>query len=104
MANRLETTWKELASIFDERSSVLSLSAVFHQKAEQYVDNVPKWNAACEISSVSTDITTLESTIHQHQALYETMCQAYTEVHRYVCHLFLAILHTRLLIGILFFL
>ena len=88
MANRLETTWKELASIFDERSSVLSLSAVFHQKAEQYVDNVPKWNAACEISSVSTDITTLESTIHQHQALYETMCQAYTEVHRYVSSIF----------------
>ena len=44
VANRLETTWKELATIFDERSSVLTLSAVFHQKAEQYVENVPKWN------------------------------------------------------------
>ena len=59
----------------------LALSTLFHQKAEQYKENVPKWNTSCEISNVSTDITTLETSIHQHQSLYETMCQAYTEVH-----------------------
>ena len=48
---------------------------------EQYKENVPKWNSGCDIATVSTDITTLESTIHQHQTLYEGMCQAYTEVH-----------------------
>ena len=42
-----------------------ALSTLFHQKAEQYKENVPKWNTSCEISSVSTDITTLESSIHQ---------------------------------------
>ena len=77
----METTWKDLATIFDERSTVLALSTLFHQKAEQYKENVPKWNSGCEITSVSTDISTLEATIHQHQTLYETMCQAYTEVH-----------------------
>ena len=81
VANRLETTWKELATIFDERSSVLALSTLFHQKAEGYKENIPKWNSACEINAVSTDISTLEATIHQHQTLYEAMCQAYTEVH-----------------------
>jgi len=81
VATRLEQTWKDLASIFDERSTVLALSTLFHQKAEQYKENVPKWNNSCEISNVSTDITTLENSIHQHQTLYETMCQAYTEVH-----------------------
>ncbi len=81
VANRLETTWKDLATVFDERSTVLALSTLFHQKAEQYKENVPKWNVGCEISAVTTDITTLEATIHQHQTLYETMCQAYTEVH-----------------------
>ena len=81
VATRLEQTWKDLASIFDERSTVLALSTLFHQKAEQYKENVPKWNNSCEISNVSTDIATLENSIHQHQTLYETMCQAYTEVH-----------------------
>ena len=80
VANRLETTWKELATIFDERSSVLALSTLFHQKAEGYKENIPKWNSACEINAVTTDISTLEATIHQHQTLYEAMCQAYTEV------------------------
>jgi hypothetical protein len=47
----------------------------------QYKENVPKWNTACELSAASTDISTLEATIHQHQTLYETMCQSYTEVH-----------------------
>ena len=42
-----------------------ALSTLFHQKAEQYKENVPKWNTSCEISNVSTDITTLESSIHQ---------------------------------------
>jgi triple functional domain protein len=30
---------------------------------------------------VSSDIPVLEASIHHHQALYEGMCQAYTEVH-----------------------
>lgn len=50
----------------------------------QYVNNVPKWGQGCEMpSSMSstTDITTLETSIHQHQSLYENMCQSYTEVH-----------------------
>ena len=65
----------------------------------QYVENVPKWGEQCEISasnissvgsgkSDSTrsaqtnppensqqDINTLESSIHHHQSLYESMCQ-----------------------------
>ena len=35
VATRLETTWKDLATIFDERTTVLALSTLFHQKAEQ---------------------------------------------------------------------
>ena len=65
----------------------------------QYVENVPKWGEQCEISAANVsavgsgnpdptrstqlkptensqqDINTLESTIHHHQALYESMCQ-----------------------------
>ena len=68
------------------------------------MENVPKWSQGCDATapsssggaanSSSTDkansgdasssngeIPALESSIHQHQSLYEAMCQAYTEVH-----------------------
>lgn len=38
------------------------------------------WSSSCEIQQVSNDISVLEQSIHQHQSLYEGMCQAYTEV------------------------
>lgn len=80
VANRLDRTWKDFAAGLDERTAVLALSVIFHHKAEQYVDNVAGWNAACENSSIPSEIMVLENAIHQHQNLYESMCQAYTEV------------------------
>ena len=35
IAARLDRAWKEFASCLDERTTVLTLSTVFHQKAEQ---------------------------------------------------------------------
>lgn len=80
VAGRLDRAWKEFAAGLDERTAVLSLSVVFHHKAEQYVDNVTGWSQACEISNLPNEIPVLESHIRQHQTLYEAMCQAYTEV------------------------
>jgi hypothetical protein len=48
----------------------------------QYVENVSNWNQACENMSIPSEIIILETAIHQHQNLYESMCQAYTEVSR----------------------
>lgn len=48
--------------------------------AFQYVENVPNWNQACENVNIPCEIIILETAIHQHQNLYESMCQAYTEV------------------------
>ncbi|XP_066961005.1 kalirin isoform X3 [Macrobrachium rosenbergii] len=81
VASKLDQVWKEFAAGLDERSSVLALSVMFHQKAEQYIDSVPTWVENCKITALPSDILTLESSIHNHQSLYETMCQAYTEVH-----------------------
>ncbi|XP_070163536.1 triple functional domain protein isoform X4 [Polyergus mexicanus] len=81
VAGRLDRAWKEFAAGLDERTAVLSLSVVFHHKAEQYVDNVAGWSQACEISNLPNEIPVLESHIRQHQTLYEAMCQAYTEVY-----------------------
>lgn len=83
VAARLDKTWKDFASCLDERTTVLALSVLFHQKSEQYIENVAKWSQGCEMtaSSNTVDIPTLESAIHHHQSLYENMCQAYTEVH-----------------------
>lgn len=46
----------------------------------QYIESVPTWVENCKISTLPSDILTLEASIHHHQSLYETMCQAYTEV------------------------
>jgi hemoglobin-like flavoprotein len=46
------------------------------------VESVNGWSAGCDIQAVTSDITVLETSIHHHQALYEGMCQAYTEVSR----------------------
>merc|ERR1719357_2520101 len=81
VAGRLGNTWKAFASGLEERSTVLALSTLFHQKAEGYIENVANWSKSCEIQQVSSDIPVLEASIHHHQALYEGMCQAYTEVH-----------------------
>ncbi|XP_049828356.1 kalirin isoform X4 [Schistocerca gregaria] len=81
VASRLDRTWKEFAAGLDERTSVLALSVLFHHKAEQYVENVSNWNQACENMTIPSEIIVLETAIHQHQSLYESMCQAYTEVY-----------------------
>ncbi|XP_050733039.1 triple functional domain protein-like isoform X4 [Eriocheir sinensis] len=81
VAAKLDQVWKEFAAGLDERSSVLALSVMFHQKAEQYIESVPTWVENCKITTLPSDILTLEASIHHHQSLYETMCQAYTEVH-----------------------
>lgn len=62
------------------RTAVLALSVIFHHKAEQYVENVNNWKQAADSGNVPSDIVMLENAIHQHQNLYESMCQAYTEV------------------------
>jgi len=57
-----------------------SLSFKWLKLAFQYVENVSSWNQACENMSIPSEIMVLETAIHQHQNLYESMCQAYTEV------------------------
>lgn len=42
--------------------------------------NVNPWSKACEQIIVPREVVHLEEVIHQHQTLYENMCQAYTEV------------------------
>ncbi|KAL3284865.1 hypothetical protein HHI36_019003, partial [Cryptolaemus montrouzieri] len=81
VAARLDRTWKDFAAGLDERTAVLALSVIFHHKAEQYVENVPSWKSSCENMNIPSEILVLENSIHQHQNLYESMCQAYTEVH-----------------------
>lgn len=50
------------------------------------MENVPNWSQACENISIPSEIMILETAIHQHQNLYESMCQAYTEVSCFILH------------------
>lgn len=55
----------------------------FHQCSEQYLNRVPNWNKGSELSTlvIPNEVTELEAMVHEHQSLYEQMCQVYNEVH-----------------------
>lgn len=70
---------------------MLSLSVVFHHKAEAYAAAVGGWGQQCAAAAPPPDVRdvrALEQHILRHQQLYEQMCQAYTEVFYYVSIVF----------------
>ena len=48
--------------------------------AFQYAEKISSWSCSCDNVNIPSEATVLESSIHQHQTIYEAMCQAYTEV------------------------
>ena len=46
----------------------------------QYAEKIASWSQACDNMNIPNEATVLETCIHQHQTIYESMCQAYTEV------------------------
>uniref|UniRef100_A0A8C9VXI4 non-specific serine/threonine protein kinase n=1 Tax=Scleropages formosus TaxID=113540 RepID=A0A8C9VXI4_SCLFO len=80
ISGQLEQEWKGFAAALDERSSLLEMSAVFHQKADQYMSNVDSWCKACGEMDLPSELQDLEDAIHHHQGLYEHINAAYSEV------------------------
>eukprot|EP00063_Salmo_salar_P044871 XP_014019706.1 PREDICTED: kalirin-like isoform X4 [Salmo salar] len=77
---QLDQEWKSFAAALDERSTILAMSAVFHQKSEQFLAGVEAWCKMCSEGGLPSDMQDLELAIHHHQTLYEQVSQAYTEV------------------------
>ncbi|CAL8260845.1 unnamed protein product [Boreogadus saida] len=80
ISGQLEAEWKAFAAALDERSTLLEMSASFHQKADQYMGNVEPWCKACGEGELPSELQDLEDTIHHHQGLYEHVTTAYSEV------------------------
>ncbi|XP_051527162.1 triple functional domain protein-like isoform X2 [Myxocyprinus asiaticus] len=80
ISGQLEQEWKAFAAALDERSALLEMSAAFHQKCDQYMNNVDSWCKACGDVDLPSDLQDLEDAIHHHQGLYEHITAAYTEV------------------------
>uniref|UniRef100_A0A671Z378 non-specific serine/threonine protein kinase n=1 Tax=Sparus aurata TaxID=8175 RepID=A0A671Z378_SPAAU len=77
---QLDQDWKSFAAALDERSTILAMSSVFHQKAEQFLSEVEAWCKVCSEGGLPSEMQELEIAIHRHQSLYEQVTQAYTEV------------------------
>ncbi|XP_060724800.1 kalirin RhoGEF kinase b isoform X2 [Tachysurus vachellii] len=77
---QLDQDWKCFASALEERSAILAMSSVFHQKAEQFLSGVEGWVKACSEGGLPSAMQELELSIHGHQSLYEQVTTAYTEV------------------------
>uniref|UniRef100_A0A670ITW7 Trio Rho guanine nucleotide exchange factor n=1 Tax=Podarcis muralis TaxID=64176 RepID=A0A670ITW7_PODMU len=80
IASQLEQEWKAFAAALDERSTLLDMSAIFHQKSEQYMSNVDSWCKACGEVDLPSELQDLEDSIHHHQGIYEHITLAYSEV------------------------
>ncbi|XP_060118776.1 kalirin isoform X2 [Heteronotia binoei] len=80
ISTQLDQEWKSFAAALDERSTILAMSAVFHQKAEQFLSGVDTWCKMCSEGGLPSEMQDLELAIHHHQSLYEQVTQAYTEV------------------------
>ncbi|CAJ1079028.1 kalirin isoform X2 [Xyrichtys novacula] len=80
ISSQLDQDWKSFAAALDERSTILAMSSVFHQKAEQFLSEVEAWCKVCSEGGLPTEMQELEIAIHRHQSLYEQVTQAYTEV------------------------
>ncbi|XP_072301118.1 kalirin isoform X2 [Eucyclogobius newberryi] len=80
ISGQLDQNWKSFAAALDERSSILAMSSLFHQKAEQFLSEVEAWCKVCSEGGLPTEMQELELAIHRHQSLYEQVTQAYTEV------------------------
>ncbi|XP_076864949.1 triple functional domain protein isoform X2 [Brachyhypopomus gauderio] len=80
ISGQLEQEWKAFAAALDERSTLLEMSAAFHQKCDQYMSNVDSWCKACGEVDLPSELQDLEDAIHHHQGLYEHITTAYSEV------------------------
>ncbi|KAL7384475.1 hypothetical protein ABVT39_002968 [Epinephelus coioides] len=80
ISSQLDQDWKSFAAALDERSTILAMSSVFHQKAEQFLSEVEAWCKVCSEGGLPSEMQELEIAIHRHQSLYEQVTQAYTEV------------------------
>ncbi|XP_077393582.1 kalirin isoform X1 [Festucalex cinctus] len=80
ISSQLDLDWKSFAAALDERSTILAMSSVFHQKAEQFLSEVEAWCKVCSEGGLPTEMQELELAVHRHQSLYEQVTQAYTEV------------------------
>ncbi|KAL4608981.1 kalirin-like isoform X1 [Arapaima gigas] len=80
ISSQLDQEWKSFAAALDERSTILAMSSVFHQKAEQFLSSVEPWCKMCSEGGLPSEMQDLELAIHHHQTLYEQVTQAYAEV------------------------
>uniref|UniRef100_A0A672T374 Kalirin-like n=1 Tax=Sinocyclocheilus grahami TaxID=75366 RepID=A0A672T374_SINGR len=80
ISGQLDQDWKSFASALEERSAILAMSSVFHQKSEQFLSSMEGWVKSCGEVGLPTATQELEMAIHNHQNLYEQVTTAYTEV------------------------
>ncbi|KAA8593049.1 hypothetical protein FQN60_018504, partial [Etheostoma spectabile] len=75
ISSQLDQDWKSFAAALDERSTILAMSSVFHQKAEQFLSEVEAWCKVCSEGGLPSEMQELEIAIHRHQSLYEQVSQ-----------------------------
>ncbi|CAF1006794.1 unnamed protein product, partial [Didymodactylos carnosus] len=81
--NRLNEEWKFLTTLLDNRTKILTASLQFHQKADEYLIQVPTWKHLCSLTDDITSIQSidqLECLLQQHYRLSDNISKIYADI------------------------
>ncbi|KPM11748.1 Divergent CRAL/TRIO, RhoGEF and Spectrin repeat containing protein [Sarcoptes scabiei] len=81
---KLDRSWKEFASILDQRNLLLTIALAFHKNIEEYTQQLNNFKKYCDNQNLLTlhlQVTELESLIKKMQNYYEKVFYLYNECH-----------------------
>ncbi|CAF1274950.1 unnamed protein product, partial [Didymodactylos carnosus] len=81
--NRLNEEWKSLTILLENRTKILTASLQFHQKADEYLIQVPAWKHLCSLTDdiiAIQNIDQLECLLQQHYRLSDNISKIYADI------------------------
>lgn len=84
ITSSLDRSWKEFATILEQRNFLLTFSAEFYSNVEEYTKQVNTFSSLCDnqsLYSYQLDVTELESLVKKIQSFYEQLFYLYNEIH-----------------------
>uniref|UniRef100_T1JUE4 DH domain-containing protein n=1 Tax=Tetranychus urticae TaxID=32264 RepID=T1JUE4_TETUR len=81
MTAQLSRSAQDFTTSWEERTTILNLTATFYQHAEHYVRNAETWSRQCESHCfIPNELRELEEKVHQSKKLLDAINRAYNDV------------------------
>ena len=84
ITSQLDRSWKEFASILDQRNLLLSIASAFYNNVDDYTKQVATFRSLCDsqtLYSYHLDVSELETLVKKIQSFYEKLYYLCNECH-----------------------